>query len=130
MVRPKKDEYLRKSKRINLRLDEDQYDIIEGYANAANLTISEYIRQQAVHGKVNISCPIYVDMDQVHEVVQELSAIGNNLNQIAVYFHIGGSKTEAVRDAIYEAICLVRKTCRELTKKLGEYHGDLETLCK
>ena len=50
----KKEEQQRKTHNIRVRLDAAQYDLIQSAASSAGMSISEYIRHQAVYGKVEI----------------------------------------------------------------------------
>ena len=44
MARPQKEEILKKSRKIDFRLDETEYEIIENRAAQAGLTVSESVR--------------------------------------------------------------------------------------
>jgi len=90
MARPKKDSRLHKTRKIDFRLDETQYSIIEKYAADAGMSVSDYVRHQAVYGKVEISYPVIAKVTDLQELTSQFAAIGNNLNQIARYFNMGG----------------------------------------
>ena len=102
MARPKKGKGLEKTRKIDFRLSDTQYGIIEGYAKEAGMSVSEYVRHQAIHGKVKISYPVVADLPQLQKLTDEFAAIGNNLNQIARYFNIGGLQSKAMREEINE----------------------------
>ena len=90
----KKEEQQRKTHNIRVRLDAAQYDLIQSAASSAGMSISEYIRRQAVYGKVEIHNHIVADFPKLEKLAQEFGAIGNNLNQLTRYFHMGGLKSE------------------------------------
>ena len=88
MARPKKDSRLHKTRKIDFRLDETQYSIIEKYAADAGMSVSDYVRHQAVYGKVEISYPVIAKVTDLQELTSQFAAIGNNLNQIAQKAHV------------------------------------------
>ena len=53
--------------------------------------------------------------DRFYDVMRELSAIGNNINQLA---HQANARDEATRDEISEAARLVRQTARLVRGRL------------
>ena len=95
----KKEEQQRKTHNIRVRLDAAQYDLIQSAASSAGMSISEYIRRQAVYGKVEIHNHIVADFPKLEKLAQEFGAIGNNLNQLTRYFHMGGLKVSTTSSA-------------------------------
>ena len=63
----KKEEQQRKTHNIRVRLDAAQYDLIQNAASSAGMSISEYIRRQAVYGKVEIHNHIVADFPKLPE---------------------------------------------------------------
>ena len=61
MGRPKKSEGQRKTHVMPVRLSETQHEIISHNAAAAGMGIMDYIRHQAIHGKVNAEYRIVAD---------------------------------------------------------------------
>lgn len=127
MARPKKENQLNKSRKIDFRLSETQYAIVEGYAKEAGMSVSEYVRHQAIYGKVKISYPIVADLPQLQKLTDEFSAIGNNLNQIARYFNMGGLQSKAMREEINECISQIMRLRNEVMEMAGDFHGSIET---
>ena len=127
MARPKKNAALRKSRTIEYRLDETQYEIIEKYAAQAGMTISEYARHQAIYGKVNISYPIVADLPELQKLTNEFAAIGNNLNQIAKYFNLGGLQSKAMREAINDCMAEIMKMRKAVMDMAGDFNGCSKT---
>ena len=119
----RKKEELGKTHRITIRLDDAQYEIIQGSAKEAGMSISEYIRQQAVFGKVEIHNHIVADFPKLEKLAQEFSAIGNNLNQLTRYFHMGGLKSQAMTNELTRCINEIMRMRKDVMKMAGEYRG-------
>ena len=110
-----------------VRLNDNQYSVIEGYAKQIGISMAEYIRQQAVFGKVEISYPIVVDFPQLEKLTNEFAAIGNNLNQIAQYFHLGGLQSKAMCEEINSCIAEIMKMRKDVMNLAGDFHGYYQT---
>ena len=80
-----------------VRMNEFEYEMVCGRAKDAGLSISNYIRHQAVFGKVENHFQIVADFPQLEVITRELSRIGNNLNQLTQYFHMGGLVSAAMQ---------------------------------
>jgi hypothetical protein len=76
---------LNKTKRINLRVTEKEYEKIVGKAKKANLSISKYVSLSALDKEI-------IFFDDIKKMNHELSKIGNNLNQLTVLAHQGKIK--------------------------------------
>ena len=127
MARPKKEKELCKDHRVTVRFKEIQYSIIEGYANQLGISVAEYIRRQAVHGKVEVRYPIVADLSQIQKLTDEFGAIGNNLNQIARYFNMGGLHSMAIKQEIQECIFELMKLRKAVLDMAGDFYGSSET---
>ena len=73
---------MNKEKRITIRLTPEQYDSIRGRADAAQMTVSAYIRTAAMRHKVTV-------IEGLPEITKQVKALGNNVNQLAVLAHQG-----------------------------------------
>ena len=80
-----------KSRHVDLRIDQSTYDKIENSARAANLSVSEYIRQMLVKGTVTVKYEHILEAPLVRQALAELGHIGGNLNQIAHHLNSGGT---------------------------------------
>ena len=127
MARPKKSIAPVKKHTFVVRLDDVQYSIIEKYASQLGISMAEYIRRQAVHGKVEIYHSIVASLPELQKLTDEFSAIGNNLNQIARYFHTGGLQSKAMREEINCCISEIMKMRRIILEMAGDFHGSTET---
>ena len=130
MGRPKKDSGLQKTRKIDFRLDETQYSIIEKYAADAGMSVSDYVRHQAIYGKVEISYPVIVKVSDLQELTNQFAAIGNNLNQIAKYFNMGGLQSKAMREEINRCVAEIMKLRKKVLEMAGDFHGSVETPIK
>lgn len=127
MARPKKKIVPVKNHTFVVRLDDIQYSIIQEYARQLGISMAEYIRRQAIHGKVEISHPLVVSLPELQKLADEFSAIGNNLNQIARYFHMGGLQSKEMREEINRCISEIMEMRKSIMKMAGEFHGSTET---
>jgi len=127
MARPKKEDELHKTRKIDFRLSETQYAIIEEYAQKAEMSVSEYVRHQAIYGKVDIQYPIVANLPELQKLTNEFAAIGNNLNQIAKYFNMGGLQSKAMREEINSCIAEIMKMRKAVMEMAGDFHGSTET---
>ena len=123
----KKEEQQRKTHNIRVRLDAAQYDLIRSAASSAGMSISEYIRRQAVYGKVEIHNHIVADFPKLEKLTQEFSAIGNNLNQLTRYFHMGGLKSKSMTDELTRCINEIMRMRKDVMEMAGEYRGYTQT---
>ena len=83
MARPKKDELLRKGKQISIRFSEAEYTKITELAKRQNTTVTDYLRDRSVHGKVQTTFQIIADLEEVKKAARELNGILVNLQQIS-----------------------------------------------
>ena len=127
MTRRKKPEGEAKTHQVTVRLDDTEYEMICDAAEDAGVSISEYLRQQGVFGKIERSYYITADIPKLDEIARQLSAIGNNLNQLTLYFHMGGLKSQAMTDELTRCINEVMKMRKELMEIGGEFRGNLKT---
>ena len=127
-MRPKKDVDLKRGKSINMRLTDIEFDCIQQSAHEAEMSLSEYCRTQTLKGKVSIQFPIVADMPELKEVVRQLAHVGNNINQIAQYFHTGGSRSEYILQELNAAVSDIHAIRVWTDKMAGDHIGDRKTL--
>lgn len=127
MARPKKETLKKKENCIMLRLSGPEYDLVVKYAKEAGYPPAVYARKQVVEGKVEIVCPVIVDIGELRKLTTEFGKIGNNLNQIAKYFHMGGIRSQTMQDEIHECISQLYSLRDEVLRLAGDYHGNIET---
>lgn len=89
MARPKKEEL--KTRRITIRVTELEYQTFMELAKKQKMTLAEYVRQQAIHGKIETHYDIKAGEDELKELCREFHKIGINLNQISRFLNTGGT---------------------------------------
>lgn len=110
-----------------LRLSDPEYDLVANYAKESGYPIAVYARKQVLEGKIEIQCPIIVDIDELRKLTTEFGRVGNNLNQIAKYFNMGGIRSQAMQDEIHESITQLFSLREEVLRLAGDYHSNIET---
>ena len=91
-------------KTITLRLNAGEYAHLQEQAAATGLKMEPLLRQLVMGVNLRPRPP-----DTYADLLRELSAIGNNINQLA---HQANARGEAARDEISEAARLVRQVAR------------------
>lgn len=71
-----------KSKQINFRVSEKDYNKILQRVEKSNLSLTSYFLTLALDGRIIV-------VEGLAEMIAELNKIGNNLNQITRLFHQG-----------------------------------------
>ncbi|MBP1547093.1 MAG: plasmid mobilization relaxosome protein MobC, partial [Oscillospiraceae bacterium] len=93
---------------IKIRVSADEMSAIKQRAEAANMSISSFLRNLALNGKI-----ILYDTENIYRFNQLMRAIGTNINQIAMV--VNSEKKVFKGD-----IDLLR---REVEKISGEFHS-------
>ena len=75
--KPKK-KYKRKGQRKEVLFKEDEWEIVKANAKSMNLSTTKYIVKMSVEGKA-----VQSSITDIADLNRQLSAIGNNLNQLA-----------------------------------------------
>ena len=127
MARPNKHESAVLKHRLSVRLSDTQYAVIKRYADQLGMSMAEYIRHQAVHGKVAISDPIVASISDIQNLTVEFSKIGSNLNQIAKYFNTGGMQSQTIREDINECIAELMTMSNQVSEMAGKFNGNTQT---
>ena len=92
-----------RDRNITVRLTEAEYDVVRNDAASAGLSISNYCREQILKGAVPVQYSIKANIDELTDITRQMSGIGNNLNQIAKYYHTGGTQAEHMQTEISKA---------------------------
>lgn len=90
-----------KTKVISARVTEVVHELLHQQAEDAGMTLSEFAAQMLMKGRVNTSYVFYVHPDEIEAITREFAAIGNNLNQIAMFFNSGGIQSRAMRGSTF-----------------------------
>lgn len=127
MTRPQKEKELSRSHHITLRLIDMEYELVMNRAKEAGISRSDYIRKQLLEGAFIIKYEIVADIPELQKFTAEFGKIGNNLNQIAKYFNMGGVRSKSMQDEIHECISRIFEMREDVRKMAGDYHGSFET---
>ena len=122
MARPKKAESIRRTSNVMVRFSSIEYELVAGYAKDAGYPISTFVRKQALSEKVTVNYNIVADIGEIQKLTAQAAGIGNNLNQIARYFH-GGGMLEELKKCIAE----IRELRQEIVQLGGVYRGNSKT---
>ena len=118
-----------KTKVISARVTEVVHELLHQQAEDAGMTLSEFAAQMLMKGRVNTSYVFYVHPDEIEAITREFAAIGNNLNQIAMFFNSGGIQSRAMLETINHAIaCMTAKS--QNWKQNGKTYRLLQTLIR
>ena len=127
MARPKKDESLHRGKRVYIRFTELEYELVAGYAKDAGYPIGTFVRKQALREKLEVNYNIVADLGEIQNLTVQAAGIGNNLNQIARYFHGGGLASRGMLEELKKCIAEIRELRQEIVQLGGVYRGNSKT---
>ena len=124
MARPKKEKSLHRGKRVYIRFTELEYELVAGYAKDAGYPIGTFVRKQALREKLEVNYNIVADIGEIQKLTVQAAGIGNNLNQIARYFHGGGLASRGMLDELKKCIAEIRELRQEIVQLGGAYRGN------
>ena len=70
---------------IGFKVSEYENEIIRGKANRVNTNVSAYVRTASLNKEIIV-------IEGLKEIIRELNAIGNNLNQATILLRMGKIK--------------------------------------
>ena len=114
---------IKKDRNVTIRFDQETYKKIEVTAQAADLSISEYIRRMVIKGKVNVRQEIVAEVPMLKKLIAEFGKIGSNLNQIAHHYNGGGVRSTEMYNRTQRAISELYAMKYEVEKLGGEFRG-------
>ena len=127
MARPKKKESIRRTSNVMVRFSRIEYELVAGYAKDAGYPISTFVRKQALSEKVTVNYNIVADIGEIQKLTAQAAGIGNNLNQIARYFHGGGLASRGMLEELKRCIAEIRELRQEIVQLGGAYRGNSKT---
>jgi len=122
MTRPKKD--ISKPCMLTLRVSEEELELINGYAQKADMSRSEYLRKVVLGKTPAVKYELVFNDPKILKIFSNLANITGNLNQIAHHLNAGRGWSDQLRSEVTEAIYEVREMRKELKELTGEYRGD------
>ena len=123
MANKKKESEFKHDHNVMLRLTEEEYVVLQEDALHAKMSVAAFARSVVVQRNVIINYKVVADMDDVRTIGKELHAIGNNLNQIAQYFHTGGARSEHIIQEINSGVKDLERIRKKVEKLAGERYG-------
>ncbi len=80
---------------LHFRVTPDEKERIRERAERAGLSVSDYLRRQALSKKVTVvSSDLFMEY---HEMCGDFGRFGNNLNQVARHLNSGGSQDMVIQ---------------------------------
>ena len=70
---------------------------------------------------------IVADLGEIQNLTVQAAGIGNNLNQIARYFHSGGLASRGMLEELKRCIAEIRELWQEIVQLGGVYRGNSKT---
>lgn len=123
----KKAESIRRTSNVMVRFSSIEYELVAGYAKDAGYPISTFVRKQALSEKVTVNYNIVADIGEIQKLTAQAAGIGNNLNQIARYFHGGGLASRGMLEELKKCIAEIRELRQEIVQLGGVYRGNSKT---
>lgn len=87
MGRRKKCEQIKRTNNVMVRFTDAEYASISISAEQAGYPVAVYVRKSALDEHIEVHYNITAELPELQKLIAEYSAIGNNLNQIAQFFH-------------------------------------------
>ena len=95
---------------IYLRIGEEQKKALEKKAQAAGMSLSSYLVEQGLHGKV-------VDYTELRKVYPQIMRIGNNINQATRIMNTYHSSTGEEFSFVYQEFLKLRDLLEKYMSK-------------
>ena len=110
---------------ITVRFNEKEYKWLMDNVNKSCLRREPYIRA-LIAGEEIYPGPT----EEWLALTRLLRGMGNNLNQLTRYFHMGGLKSQAMTDELTRCINEIMKMRKEVMEMAGDYRGYTQTYRK
>ena len=123
MANKKKESEFKHDYNVMLRLTEEEYEVLKEDALQAKMSVAVFARSVVMQRNVTINFKVVADMEDVRSIGRELYAIGNNLNQIAQYFHTGGTRSEYILQEINRGVKDLEIIRKDIEKLAGDGNG-------
>ena len=111
-----------RTKKITVRLTDKEYAKLREMSETSGLKMEPVIRKLLVGYEIRPRPnATYI------KLIKELSAVGNNLNQIAAFFNSGGIQSRAMLEEINRCMTDLRSMRKDIAELAGDYRGNLKT---
>lgn len=116
-----------KTKRITIRLNELEYDLLESYVQKSGETQASYLRKLLINKTPQVKYEIVCNSPRILKIFSDLGHVSGNLNQIARHLNQGGEATEKLRQEVKSCIAQILHMRDEVQEMVGEYRGYCKT---
>lgn len=103
----------KRDRTLLIRLNSDEYEVIQKKAEKMNMRVAVYVRQMAVQGQL-----VTYDLADFRETTRPFRSIGNELNQIAKKANETGEVTAKAVDEIREQYARLEKVFEKYLRPL------------
>jgi len=110
-----------------IRLNASEFSAVSSKAKQCHQPLAVYVRNTILHSPTFIPYQICADIGDIKPLVTEYSRIGNNLNQIAKYFHTGGAKSQEMEFEIRRCITQLFQLRSQIMNMGDGLHGNIKT---
>lgn len=124
MAKKKKNE-TKMENRISFRLTDQQYENLLVAAKYCGITQSEYIRLCLGTDEIIVIERFEVKSEELEEITENYSALGEIFNQLAGFLNAGGGKTKQIEDEIHETIYRLLDLNKQTRQLLEEQYLSL-----
>lgn len=112
----------KRTHRLTIRFAEIEYESVLMSAKMLGCLPAVYVRNCALGKRMEIKNYITAELPELREQVAKAQTISDDLNQLAIYLHNGGTISKSI---LNEILCNVQKT-RELRQEISrireKYH--------
>uniref|UniRef100_UPI00359C6BA0 plasmid mobilization protein n=1 Tax=Lactococcus garvieae TaxID=1363 RepID=UPI00359C6BA0 len=102
-------------KQINFRVSESEYLKLKQNASALNISVPAFVKKKAQGAR--IVAP-KMHPEETKEVIRQLAALGNNINQLTKRLHQIEGIDEGAQERIEEDLRLTLKGLRDIWRQL------------
>ena len=120
----KKDRDFAKTKRVTVRMTEDEYDLLTDYCEKSGYTHAAYLRNALLAKIPPVKYEIVYNSPEILKIFSNLGNMAGNMNQIARHLNRGGALSREQADKILGCITEIRHLREELKARVGEYRGN------
>ena len=123
-MRRKRNERPKRERQIHFRVTQEMYELISTDAHNAGMSVSVYCRNAVLNRKIVQRPPVFHDDTALVQELRNLNKLGNNLNQIARYFHEGGLMTNPLARELHHTMGELDKMVIRCNEELEKEYGN------
>ena len=112
-----------KTKRVTVRMTEDEYNLLTDYCEKSGYTHAAYLRNALLAKIPPVKYEIVYNSPEILKIFSNLGNIAGNLNQIARHLNQGGPATIELKNEVKGCIAQILHIRDEVKEMVGEYRG-------